>query len=48
MFCMLIVDIMHEVELGVWKAVFIQLLCLLEVTQKGTINSVDTRLVFST
>ena len=28
MFGMLTVDLMHEVELGVWKAVFIHLLCI--------------------
>jgi len=30
MFEMLVVDLMHEIELGVWKAVFVHLLCLLE------------------
>ena len=45
LFRMLVVDIMHEVELGVWKAVFIHLLCLLKAVKKGTINVVDARLV---
>ena len=40
---MLVVDVMHEVELGVWKAVFIQLLRLMESTDKGTINELDKR-----
>lgn len=43
LFSMLVVDLMHEVELGVWKAVFIQLLRLMEATDKGTINKLDSR-----
>ena len=43
LFEMLVVDVMHEVELGVWKAVFIQLLRLLEATKKGTVNELDAR-----
>ena len=43
LFSMLVVDLMHEVELGVWKAVFIQLLRLMEATDKGTINKLDNR-----
>jgi hypothetical protein len=30
MFSMLVVDLLHEFELGVWKAVFIHLLRILE------------------
>jgi len=30
MFDMLVVDLLHEVELGVWKAIFIHLLRLLD------------------
>jgi len=37
MFDMLVVDLMHEVELGVWKAVFIHLLCLLDC-DNGTLK----------
>jgi hypothetical protein len=41
LYTMLVVDLMHEAELGVWKAVFIQLLRLMEATDKGTINKLD-------
>lgn len=40
---MLVVDIMHEVDLGVWKSLFIQLLRLLEATKKGLLNILDAR-----
>ena len=40
---MLIVDLMHEVELGVWEVLFIQILCLMEATDKGAINKLDER-----
>ena len=40
---MLVVDVLHEVELGVWKAVFIQLLRLMEASNKGSINKLDER-----
>jgi hypothetical protein len=43
LFKMLVVDVMHEVELGVWKAVFIQLLRLMEASNKGSINALDER-----
>ncbi|KAJ3530549.1 hypothetical protein NMY22_g8529 [Coprinellus aureogranulatus] len=43
LFRMLVVDVMHEVELGVWKALFIQLLRLLEATEKGRMNELDAR-----
>ena len=42
---MLVVDIMHEVDLGIWKALFIQLLHLLEATDKGLLNALDIRQV---
>lgn len=42
---MLVVDFMHVFEIGVWKAVFIQLLRLLEALDKGTINQLDKRYV---
>lgn len=42
---MLAVDVMHEVEIGTWKAVFIQLLRLMEVLDKGAINKLDSRSV---
>ncbi|KAJ3524296.1 hypothetical protein NMY22_g11058 [Coprinellus aureogranulatus] len=37
------VDILHEVEIGVWKSLFIQLLRLLEVVDKASINVLNTR-----
>jgi hypothetical protein len=42
---MLVVDVMHEVELGVWKALFIQILRLLDASDKGAINTLDKRCV---
>ena len=42
---MLVVDIMHEVELGVWKALFIQILRLMEASNKGTVHKLDERWV---
>jgi len=32
---MLVVDFMHEVELGVWKALFTYLVCILDATPSG-------------
>lgn len=43
LFRMLVVDVMHVVELGVWKALFIQLLRLLEAVLKGSMNVLDAR-----
>ncbi|RXW19475.1 hypothetical protein EST38_g6369 [Candolleomyces aberdarensis] len=43
MFSMLVVDLMHEVDLGVWKSLFIQLLRLLEATDKGLLTILDVR-----
>ena len=37
MFEMLVVDLMHEIELGVWKTLFIHLLRLLE-SQHSTLR----------
>ena len=31
---MFVVDLMHEYELGVWKATFIHLLCILDCLNK--------------
>ena len=42
---MLVVDLLHEFELGVWKALFIHLLRLLEASDKGAINTLDARYV---
>ncbi len=45
MFDMLVVDLMHEVELGVWKAVFIHLLRLLECHNESLKHEMDRRQV---
>jgi hypothetical protein len=41
MFGMLTVDLMHEVELGVWKAVFIHLLHILDCQNPGLKHELD-------
>ena len=43
MFDMLVVDLMHEVELGVWKAVFIHLLRLLDCHDESSKHELDRR-----
>ena len=43
MFDMLVVDLMHEVELGVWKAVFIHLLCILDCQNAALKHELDRR-----
>ena len=45
MFDMLVVDLMHEVELGVWKAVFIHLLRLLDCHNESLKHEMDRRQV---
>ncbi|KAJ3524924.1 hypothetical protein NMY22_g10792 [Coprinellus aureogranulatus] len=40
---MLVVDFMHEFELGVWKAVFIQLLRILDASSKASLSELDKR-----
>jgi hypothetical protein len=40
---MLVVDLMHEVELGVWKAVFIHLLRILDCHDEGLKHELDRR-----
>ena len=45
MFDMLVVDLMHEVELGVWKAVFIHLLRLLDCHDGSLKHEIDRRQV---
>jgi hypothetical protein len=42
---MLIVDLMHEFELGVWKALFIHLLRILYSFDKTLVNELDRRYV---
>jgi len=43
MFGMLAVDLMHEVELGVWKAVFIHLLRVLDCQNESLKYELDRR-----
>ena len=45
MFDILVVDLMHEVELGVWKSVFIHLLRLLDCHDEGLKHELDRRQV---
>jgi hypothetical protein len=40
---MLVVDLMHEFELGVWKNLFIHLLRILTVVDKNLIHELDRR-----
>ena len=42
-FLMFVVDLMHEFELGVWKALFIHLLRILDATNKALVNELDRR-----
>ena len=43
MFDMMVVDLLHEVELGVWKAVFIHLLRLLDCVDGKLKHELDRR-----
>ncbi len=38
---MLVVDLMHEVELGVWKATFIHLIHILNTADPALLNELD-------
>lgn len=40
---MLVVDLMHEFELGVWKALFIHLIRILAATNVALVNEMDFR-----
>ena len=42
---MLVVDLMHEFELGIWKVLFIHLICILSTTEVGDtlVNELDRR-----
>lgn len=47
-FSLLLVDLMHEFELGVWKALFIHLLRMLTAQDKSLVDELDCRsVVFS-
>ncbi|KAH7917228.1 hypothetical protein BV22DRAFT_1026772, partial [Leucogyrophana mollusca] len=43
LFSMLVVDLMHELELGVWKSIFIHLLRILDSKKEGLLNELDRR-----
>jgi hypothetical protein len=43
LFPMLVVDLMHEFELGVWRAIFIHLLRILECQDGGLKHELDRR-----
>lgn len=40
---MLLPDLMHEFELGVWRSLFIHLLRILESRKSGLLNELDRR-----
>lgn len=43
LFCILVVDLLHEFELGVWKAIFIHLLRILDSLKKNALGELDRR-----
>jgi hypothetical protein len=45
LFVMLVVDLLHEFELGVWKALFIHLVRILNAVSPGLVNELDRRCV---
>ena len=47
LFMMLVVDLLHEFELGVWKAIFTHLLCILDSLKDGKLHELDRRCVRS-
>jgi len=42
-FAMLMVDLMHEIEIGVWKALFIHLLRILQSVDENLLHELDRR-----
>ena len=46
LFDMLVVDLLHEFELGVWKAVLTHLLRMLESLEESKIHELDRRYMF--
>lgn len=44
-FLLWVIDMMHEFELGVWKALFIHLLRILQSVDKSLLNELDRRYV---
>ena len=45
LFAMLVVDLLHEFELGVWKAVFTHLLHILDSFKHGKLHEIDHRCI---
>jgi hypothetical protein len=43
MFSMLVVDFMHEFEIGVWKSIFIHLIRILHSVGSSAIHELDLR-----
>jgi hypothetical protein len=42
-FLMFLIDLMHEVEIGSWKALFIHLLQILASVDESTLHELDRR-----
>jgi hypothetical protein len=47
MFSMFVVDLMHDFELGEWRAIFIHLLRILESVDANLLTELDRQCVFS-
>ena len=45
LFLMLVVDLLHEFELGMWKAIFIHLLRILDSFKDGKLHELDRRCI---
>lgn len=43
LFAMLVVDLLHEFELGVWKAIFTHLLRMLQSLEESKVHELDRR-----
>ena len=43
LFPMLVVDLMHEIESGVWRTIFIHLLRMLDCTNPALVTELDRR-----
>jgi hypothetical protein len=41
MFSMVVVDLLHKIDLGVWKAIFIHLLCILDCQHESLKHELD-------
>ena len=47
-FALLVVDLMHEFELGIWKSLFVHLLRILYCQDKSRADELDCRYVLFT